>query len=98
MLTRDIKLRNAGNMPVICPTCQNVFRGQGVHAGDPFVTLHGVVFDIFACGSENRTALRPGSVACRVVLARSRLPAPVERSHLAPSSIWPKAGDWSSLV
>jgi hypothetical protein len=37
------------NMPVICPTCQNVFsRGTGrdVPVGDEIITLHGVVFDI----------------------------------------------------
>jgi hypothetical protein len=32
-------------MPLICPTCQNVFRGIG-HASDRQATLHGVVFDI----------------------------------------------------
>jgi hypothetical protein len=37
------------NMPVICPTCQNIFSrgtGQDVPVGDEISTLHGVVFDI----------------------------------------------------
>jgi hypothetical protein len=39
------------NVPVICPTCQNVFLRINVHASDPFLfkgflSLHGVVFDI----------------------------------------------------
>jgi hypothetical protein len=33
------------DMPVICPTCQNVFAGS-LKRPDP-VTLHGVVFDFF---------------------------------------------------
>jgi hypothetical protein len=35
-------------VPLICPTCQNVFAGiaQGIHASDRRATLHGVVFDI----------------------------------------------------
>jgi hypothetical protein len=46
------KLRDDGNVPLICPTCQNVFCRQAPHASDPFVckgllSLHGVVFDIF---------------------------------------------------
>jgi hypothetical protein len=32
------------------------FRKQSIHAGDPTVTLHGVVFDILV-GSENRVGL-----------------------------------------
>jgi hypothetical protein len=40
-------------VPLICPTCQNVFAGiaQGIHASDRHATLHGVVFDILV-GSE----------------------------------------------
>jgi hypothetical protein len=37
------------DMPVICPTCQNVFSrgtGQDVPVGDEILTLHGVDFDI----------------------------------------------------
>jgi hypothetical protein len=44
------------DMPVICPTCQNVFTGslkRPDHA-----TLHGVVFDIFVERSEGASARR----------------------------------------
>jgi len=46
-------LRDDGIVPLICPTCQNVFRGaaQSIHPGDSHATLHGVVFDILV-GSE----------------------------------------------
>src|SRR5712671_3836559 len=49
------KLRDDGIVPLICPTCQNVFAGfaQGIHASDRRATLHGVVFDILV-GSESR--------------------------------------------
>src|SRR6266481_1172308 len=49
------KLRDDGIVPLICPTCQNVFAGfaQGIHASDHHATLHGVVFDILV-GSESR--------------------------------------------
>ncbi len=42
------KLRDDGIVPLICPTCQNVFAGiaQSIHASDRHATLHGVVFDI----------------------------------------------------
>src|SRR6266481_734102 len=47
------KWRDDGIVPLICPTCQNVFAGiaQGIHASDRHATLHGVVFDILV-GSE----------------------------------------------
>ena len=44
------------DMPVICPTCQNVFAGslkRPDHA-----TLHGVVFDILVESSQGATAQR----------------------------------------
>jgi hypothetical protein len=44
------------DMPVICPTCQNVFAGslkRPDHA-----TLHGVVLDIFVENSSDATARR----------------------------------------
>jgi hypothetical protein len=44
------------DIPVICPTCQNVFTGslkRPDHA-----TLHGVVFDIFVESSEGASAQR----------------------------------------
>ena len=49
------KLRDDGIVPLICPTCQNVFAGfaQGIDASDHHATLHGVVFDILV-GSESR--------------------------------------------
>ena len=42
-----------GIVPLICPTCQNVFAGiaQSIHASDRQATLHGVVFDILV-GSQ----------------------------------------------
>src|SRR5882724_7962732 len=45
--------RDDGIVPLICPTCQNVFAGiaQSIHASDRHATLHGVVFDILV-GSE----------------------------------------------
>src|SRR6195256_3313972 len=49
------KLRDDGIVPLICPTCQNVFAGfaQSIHASDRHATLHGVVFDILV-GSQSR--------------------------------------------
>ena len=47
---RGLNSCNDEDMPVICPTCQNVFAGslkRPDHA-----TLHGVVFDIFVERSE----------------------------------------------
>src|SRR5882724_5491408 len=48
------KWRDDGIVPLIFPTCQNVFAGiaQGIHASDRHATLHGVVFDILV-GSES---------------------------------------------
>jgi hypothetical protein len=47
-------MRDAEDVPLICPTCQNVFCGQSIDASDlflfkGFLSLHGVVFDIFVC-------------------------------------------------
>ena len=49
------KLRDDGIVPLICPTCQNVFAGiaQSIHASDHHATLHGVVSDILV-GSQSR--------------------------------------------
>ena len=46
------------DMPVICPTCQNVFAGS-LKRPD-YATLHGVVFDIFVENSQgsSRSVLR----------------------------------------
>jgi len=43
-----VLLRDDAIVPLICPTCQNVFAGfaQSIHAGGHHATLHGVVFDI----------------------------------------------------
>jgi hypothetical protein len=49
-------------VPVICPTCQNVFAGESRR---PPATLHGVVFDILIGG---------GGVAFPVVARPSSLP------------------------
>jgi len=46
------KSANDGTMPLICPTCQNVFAGKASMPASP-ATLHGVVFDILV-GSKNR--------------------------------------------
>ena len=46
-----LKLRDVEIVPVICPTCQNVFAAKASMPATP-VTLHGVVFDIF--GSEQK--------------------------------------------
>jgi hypothetical protein len=40
-----LQWRDDGILPVICPTCQNVFAGSRM-AGDRQATLHGVVFGI----------------------------------------------------
>jgi hypothetical protein len=44
------KWRDDRIVPLICPTCQNVFAGfaQSLPASDHHATLHGVVFDIFS--------------------------------------------------
>jgi hypothetical protein len=44
------------DMPVICPTCQNVFAGSLKRPDH--VTLHGVVFDIFVESSQGAGAQR----------------------------------------
>jgi len=52
------KLRDDGIVPLICPTCQNVFAGfaQSIHASGHHATLHGVVFDILAGSVLDRGA------------------------------------------
>jgi hypothetical protein len=80
------KLRDDENVPLICPTCQNVFCGVSTHASDPFVckgflSLHGVVFDILV-GREDRT----GRTAAKRGLP-SRRPADAwQDSNLQPDS------------
>jgi hypothetical protein len=43
-------------VPVICPTCQNVFRGQNIHAGDPMLLCMGL-FSIFLFCDVTATAV-----------------------------------------
>jgi hypothetical protein len=68
------------DMPVICPTCQNVFArgtGQDVPVGDEIPTLHGVVFDIFVerpiQGSETTLGRSDSGQAVRRAQQRSAL-------------------------
>ena len=71
--------RDDGIVPLICPTCQNVFAGfaQSIHASDHLATLHGVVFDILV-GSESRVGLAAvfpvddRRMACRAVAREPR--------------------------
>jgi hypothetical protein len=54
------RLRDAENVPLICPTCQNVFAGQASMPANPFVfkgflSLHGVVFDILVWERDRRS-------------------------------------------
>ena len=73
------KRRDDGIVPLICPTCQNVFAGfaQSIHASDHHATLHGVVFDILV-GSENSVGLAAvfsdddRRMACRAVAREPR--------------------------
>src|SRR6266700_7658049 len=65
------KLRDDAIVPLICPTCQNVFAGiaQSIHASARHATLHGVVFDILV-GSEHRVGSAvpvPGASSAIVV-------------------------------
>ena len=53
------KLRDDPIMPVIGPTCQNIFAGQGIHAGDPRYLCMGL-FSIFLV-----ERVRPGTAAGR---------------------------------
>jgi hypothetical protein len=64
------KRRDDGIVPLICPTCQNVFAGfaQSIHASDHHATLHGVVFDILV-ESESRVGPCGCVAAPRVALS-----------------------------
>src|SRR5258708_33136726 len=71
--------RDGGIVPLICPTCQNVFAGiaQSVHASDRHATLHGVVFDILleARAASALAAVFPvddRSMACQAVARAAR--------------------------
>src|SRR5712675_950829 len=65
-----VLLRDDGIVPLICPTCQNVFAGfaQSIHASAHHATLHGVVFDILV-GSESRVGPCGCVAAPRVALS-----------------------------
>jgi hypothetical protein len=69
-----------GIVPLICPTCQNVFRGIARSIGH-VVTLHGVVFDILV-GSAARPAFARWASAqqpsLRKVLAWPKLAKPAK--------------------
>jgi len=67
------KLRDDGTVPLICPTCQNVFAGfaQGIDASDHHATLHGVVFDILV-ESERPDRGSPDDAASASMLHRVR--------------------------
>src|SRR5882724_9229904 len=83
---QSYKLRDDGMVPLICPTCQNVFAGKASMPAPPPVTLHGVVFNILV-GSENRVGLAAVfpemilRVACRAV-------AGVRRGPPSPDGLW----------
>jgi hypothetical protein len=51
------ELRDIAIVPVICPTCQNVFAGEA-SCQRALATLHGVVFDIFGLERESRRPCR----------------------------------------
>jgi len=63
---RPDKLRDAGIVQVICPTCQDGFAGRApAEIGRP-ATLHGVVFDILGWGGLSFAAgTRPSSLSLR---------------------------------
>ena len=77
------KWRDDGIVPLICPTCQNVFAGiaQSIDASDRHATLHGVVFDILV-GSESRV----GPCGCLSVDGRSMACQAVARGPRSPPS------------
>jgi hypothetical protein len=78
------KLCDDAIVPLICPTCQNVFAGfaQSIHVADHHATLHGVVFDILV-GSESRAghaAVFPvddRSMACQALARADSPPRPL---------------------
>ena len=74
-----VLLRDNGMVPLICPTCQNVFAGEASMPATPPVTLHGVVFDILV-GSANRAGCAAG---------KRGLPSRSSRQHarLRPSGL-----------
>ena len=70
------KLRDGEIVPLICPTCQNVFAGCSKHPCQRHhATLHGVVFDILV-GSENHVGSavpvpQPGAARTPIILISS---------------------------
>jgi hypothetical protein len=66
------KLREDELVPLICPTSQMFSKDRSKHPCQRHrPTLHGVVFAILV-GSENASALRPGSVACQQMFGAPR--------------------------
>ena len=64
------KLRDDTILPVICPTCQNVFAGSPKHPCQRRrVTLHGVVFDILVWGEHRVPQTRKAPPCGRAFLA-----------------------------
>src|SRR6266481_2760171 len=82
---QSYKLRDDGMVPLICPTCQNVFAGKASMPATPQLLCMGL-FDILV-GSENRVGLAAVfpemilRVACRAV-------ARVQRGPPSPDGLW----------
>jgi hypothetical protein len=80
------------DMPVICPTCQNVFAGS-LKKPD-HVTLHGVVFDIFVESSQGASAQRMAP-PCKDGWMTPRPSTPINRHKAAvPPSVAPAHSLW----
>ena len=74
-------MRDDGIVPLICPTCQNVFAAFA-QSIDPVATLHGVVFDILV-GSGSGVGLAAGKRG--LPSRRSRPPSPKRAPARQPS-------------
>jgi hypothetical protein len=75
LFRRGLNFCDNEDMPVICPTCQNVFAGSLKRPDQ--ATLHGVVFDIFVerpiHGSETMLGRNDSGQAARRAQQRSVL-------------------------
>jgi hypothetical protein len=78
------KLRDDAIVPLICPTCQNVFAGKESMPATTMLLCMGL-FSMFWLGASAALALRPGSVACRAVARVRRPPSPKWASARQPS-------------
>ena len=77
-------MRDDGIVPLICPTCQNVFAGvRSEHR--PRCYFAWGCFRYFSWERERRSALRLGSVACRAVARGGSPPSPKRASARQPS-------------